>query len=221
MAHIIGSPSRYVQGSGELKNLAKNVAQLGSKLFILTSASGRGRVEGKIAEGLGESTAVYEVFNGECCMTEIDRVKAAFDASGCDLIVGIGGGKIHDTAKAAAYYAGVPVVIVPTIASTDAPCPALSVIYTEDGVFEKYLFLPANPNLVLMDTDIIAGIESGIDTVLVLSGVTTIESMNDFPYRPKYVLNGVGTNDGAKANLVCTSNGLFNLLHSNRLFCMI
>ena len=156
MAHIIGSPSRYVQGAGEIKNLAKNVAQLGSKLFILTSASGRGRVEGKIAEGLGESTAVYEVFNGECCMTEIDRVKAAFDASGCDLIVGIGGGKIHDTAKAAAYYAGVPVVIVPTIASTDAPCSALSVIYTEDGVFEKYLFLPANPNMVLVDTDIVA-----------------------------------------------------------------
>lgn len=156
MAHIIGSPSRYVQGAGEIKNLAKNVAQLGTKLFILTSASGRGRVEGKIAEGLGESTAVYEVFNGECCMTEIDRVKAAFDASGCDLIVGIGGGKIHDTAKAAAYYAGVPVVIVPTIASTDAPCSALSVIYTEDGVFEKYLFLPANPNMVLVDTDIVA-----------------------------------------------------------------
>ena len=42
-----------------------------------------------------------------------------------------------------------------------------------------------------MDTDIIAAIESGIDSVLVLSGVTTMESMNDFPYRPKYVLNGI------------------------------
>ena len=43
-----------------------------------------------------------------------------------------------------------------------------------------------------MDTDIIAGIESNIDTVLVLSGVTKKEDINDFPYRPKYVLNGVG-----------------------------
>ena len=42
-----------------------------------------------------------------------------------------------------------------------------------------------------MDTDIIAGIESNIDTVLVLSGVTTRETINDFPYRPKYVLNGI------------------------------
>ncbi len=49
-----------------------------------------------------------------------------------------------------------PVVIVPTIASTDAPCSALSVIYKDEGVFEEYLFLPASPNMVLVDTDIVS-----------------------------------------------------------------
>ena len=43
-----------------------------------------------------------------------------------------------------------------------------------------------------MDTDIVAGVESGIDTVLVLSGVTTEHEMRKFPYRPMYVLSGVG-----------------------------
>ena len=43
-----------------------------------------------------------------------------------------------------------------------------------------------------MDTDIIAGIESEIDTVLVLTGVTSRETLKSFPYRPKYILNGVG-----------------------------
>ena len=43
-----------------------------------------------------------------------------------------------------------------------------------------------------MDTDIIAGIESNVDTVLVLSGVTSREDIDKFPYRPKYVLDGVG-----------------------------
>lgn len=43
-----------------------------------------------------------------------------------------------------------------------------------------------------MDTDIIAGIESNVDTVLVLSGVTALEDIDNYPYRPKYVLNGVG-----------------------------
>jgi NagD protein len=43
-----------------------------------------------------------------------------------------------------------------------------------------------------MDTDIIAGIESELDTVLVLSGVTTLDAIDQFPYRPRYVLRDVG-----------------------------
>lgn len=43
-----------------------------------------------------------------------------------------------------------------------------------------------------MDTDIVAGIESEIDTVLVLSGVTTLDDLKTFPYRPKYIYENVG-----------------------------
>lgn len=43
-----------------------------------------------------------------------------------------------------------------------------------------------------MDTDIIAGIESNVDTILVLSGVTSIEDIDNFPYRPTYIVPGVG-----------------------------
>ncbi|MCI6606077.1 MAG: HAD-IIA family hydrolase [Clostridiales bacterium] len=43
-----------------------------------------------------------------------------------------------------------------------------------------------------MDTDMVAGIESGLDTVLVLSGVTDRNEIKKFPYRPRLVLNGVG-----------------------------
>jgi NagD protein len=43
-----------------------------------------------------------------------------------------------------------------------------------------------------MDTDIVAGIEAQMETVLVLSGVTTREAISLYPYRPSYVLDGVG-----------------------------
>jgi NagD protein len=43
-----------------------------------------------------------------------------------------------------------------------------------------------------MDTDIIAGIESGLDPILVLSGVTKLEDVENYPYRPRLILNGVG-----------------------------
>lgn len=43
-----------------------------------------------------------------------------------------------------------------------------------------------------MDTDIVAGIESGIDTVLVLTGVSSRETITRFPYRPGYIMDGIG-----------------------------
>ncbi|VTM73362.1 Glycerol dehydrogenase [Raoultella planticola] len=65
--------------------------------------------------------------------------------------------KTLDTAKALAHFMNLPVVIAPTIASTDAPCSALSVIYTDEGEFDSYLMLPRNPNMVIVDTQIVAG----------------------------------------------------------------
>ena len=152
MASIIASPSRYIQGKGEMENLCTYAENYGTNLFVLTSPSGRKRVEPSIAKGQKDAKITYEAFNGECCMTEINRVMDICEKAGSEVIVGIGGGKIHDTAKAVAYYMKKPVIIVPTIASTDAPCSALSVIYTD----EKSLFLPASPNMVLVDTDIVS-----------------------------------------------------------------
>lgn len=43
-----------------------------------------------------------------------------------------------------------------------------------------------------MDTDVISGLESGMSTVLVLTGVTSLETMKTYAYRPTVVLGGVG-----------------------------
>ena len=157
MAKILISPGKYVQGSGEMKKLGTYAKTYGKKALILITASGHKRlgsvVEDSFAEG-GVSVCI-DYFNGECSKNEINRLIEVMKAEGCDLVVGIGGGKILDTAKAVAHLCHTPVLICPTIASTDAPCSALSVIYTDEGVFEEYFFLPANPNLVLMDTDVI------------------------------------------------------------------
>ena len=68
MANIIASPSRYIQGRGELKRISLHTEKLGKRLFILTSAPGRERVKEKITAGIQgtDTTVVYEDFNGEC-----------------------------------------------------------------------------------------------------------------------------------------------------------
>lgn len=158
MSKIIISPSKYVQGPGELKKLESYTKNLGNKVLVIASANGIKRVKDKIDSSFKESNATveYEAFNGECSKVEIERIKRLAEEKNVEVIAGVGGGKTLDTAKAVSFYMNIPVVIAPTIASTDAPCSALSVLYTENGEFDQYLFLPKNPEAVIMDTEIIA-----------------------------------------------------------------
>jgi len=157
MSRIMIAPGKYIQGYGELKRLKDHIGAMGSTFLVLISRGGLGRLESTLKAGFrgNESALVFEIFNGECSKTEIERIRAVCRNKKCDAVIGVGGGKILDTAKAVAYYEKTPVIIVPTIASTDAPCSALSVIYTDEGVFSEYLVLPKNPDAVLMDTEVI------------------------------------------------------------------
>jgi glycerol dehydrogenase len=158
MLKTIIAPGKYIQGNGELKNLKEHTKNLGKSFYIIASSNGIKRNGPTIEESFIGSDAkiTFEEFNGECCKSEIDRLRQGLKTNNCDVVIGIGGGKIFDTAKAVAYYENVPVVILPTIASSDAPCSALSVIYTEEGIFSEYLVLPKSPDVVLIDTCVVA-----------------------------------------------------------------
>ncbi|WP_211828920.1 glycerol dehydrogenase [Kistimonas asteriae] len=158
MKRVIIAPAKYVQGEGVLSFLGEHVNVLGQRPVAIASPSVMKKVENTVVESLREypQGIRLEQFNRECCRSEIERLQTICEASGADVLIGIGGGKAIDTAKAIAYYCRIPVVVVPTIASTDAPTSAVSVLYTEEGVFSEYLFFPRNPDLVLVDTRIIA-----------------------------------------------------------------
>ena len=158
MDRIIISPSKYVQGNGALANIGNYVKALGAKPLILADAFVTKLVGDTVAtsfHGAGIQPE-FDCFNGECSRPEIDRLLARCKQTPFDVIIGIGGGKTLDTAKSVAFYQQVPVVIVPTIASTDAPTSALAVIYTPEGQFSEYLMIPTNPNMVIMDTGVVA-----------------------------------------------------------------
>ncbi|TBT04079.1 glycerol dehydrogenase [Vibrio parahaemolyticus] len=158
MDKIIISPSKYVQGENVLGSIAGYVKALGENPLAIADSFVTGLVGDTVKQSFEQNEMEHsmELFNGECSRQEIDRIIDIAATQKSDVIIGIGGGKTLDTAKAVAYYAKVPVVVVPTIASTDAPTSALAVIYTPEGEFSEYLLFPQNPNMVVMDTAIIA-----------------------------------------------------------------
>ncbi len=149
-------PARYVQGDGALDHLGEEVQRLGKTAFCLLDPFARQHLLQRITAAGSGMTLHSEAFGGECSDEEVARVVALAEEAGATVIVGVGGGKTLDTAKAVAHEMGLPVVIVPTIASTDAPCSALSVIYTPEGEVKRYLLLPRNPDVVLVDSGVIA-----------------------------------------------------------------
>lgn len=151
---VFAAPGRYIQGVGAIDDLPSWLERLDLKRPLLL-------VDPVAAEILGERItgiegAVTEPFGGETSPGEIDRITARVGELGADAVVGIGGGKTIDTAKAVAHPAGTRLVIVPTLASTDAPTSALSVVYTDEGAFLEYRFFERNPDVVLVDTAVIA-----------------------------------------------------------------
>jgi len=149
-------PGKYIQGVGAIGELPALIGSLGGRGLILASPSVHHKVLPKCGVDWGARGACIEVFRGECCEDELSRLTAAIAQSHADVLVGMGGGKAIDTAKIAADRAGLPVIVVPTIASTDAPTSGCAVIYSSDGVFDSVCYQRMNPAAVLVDLGIIA-----------------------------------------------------------------
>ncbi len=141
-----------IEGMGEhLSGLSENVLVMADE--IVWDIAGHKVVSELQKVGL---TVKEITFNGESSETEIKRIVDAGKSAKATVVIGVGGGKALDTSKAVADDLDAYTVIVPTAASADAPTSALSVLYSEDGVFEDYRFYNKNPDLVLVDTQVIA-----------------------------------------------------------------
>ncbi|MYV17360.1 glycerol dehydrogenase [Furfurilactobacillus milii] len=158
MMSVFGSPATYVQGKNVLFDSASYITRLGRKVLLLAGSTAYKIAGQKYVDYLKDNDVdvEYVPFNGESSVSEIDRVTEIGKEFGADLVIGLGGGKALDSAKAIADNLRVKVAILPTLASTDAPCSRLSVLYTDEGTFSAYRFYAQNPDLVLVDTKIIA-----------------------------------------------------------------
>ncbi|TDL34235.1 glycerol dehydrogenase [Jeotgalibacillus sp. S-D1] len=155
---IFISPSKYVQGRDSLKKIGTHLEGVGKKALVLADETVWEIAGHDVVRYLKESNIEVEeaVFNGEASKTEIMRIADIAKESGAKMVIGVGGGKTIDTIKAVSDEVSAYTVVVPTTASTDAPTSALSVVYSNEGIFESYRFYNKNPDLVLLDSKIIA-----------------------------------------------------------------
>lgn len=151
---IIG-PSKYVQGEGELAQLGYFVKAYGKSALLIAHKDDVARVKEQLDETAARFgvTFVSSDFKGECSRQEVARLKAVAKENACDCTVGLGGGKAIDAAKCVSE--GEKVIIVPTIAATDAATSHSAVLYFEDGSFDDYAYFKS-PDVVLVDTTVIA-----------------------------------------------------------------
>lgn len=155
---VLSSPGRYVQGKDAIHQLGKDLAQLGSSPLLVADDVVWGIVQEQVAASLAAAdlTVARRSFGTYATPEAVDELVETISEAGHDVIVGLGGGSAIDAAKAAGHLAGIRWASVPTAASSDAPTSSLSVIYSKEGKFLEYRFFPRNPDLVLIDTQIVA-----------------------------------------------------------------
>lgn len=158
MTYAMKAPARYVQGAGELNNLGRNLKKIGKKFLLIGTENNWKRFGERVQKSLGENEKelVFAPFQGEATKEEVFAKMDLCKAENCDAVMGMGGGKALDTAKAVAENLGLPCVIIPTVASNDAPCSGVAVLYNDQGVVVKAVMMRRNPDLVVVDTEIIA-----------------------------------------------------------------
>lgn len=196
LERIFISPAKYVQGKNAIKKIGNHLKGIGEQAVVIADKVVWDIAGHKVVNELKKNNISSEqvIFNGEASREEIKRIADIANNAGATIVIGVGGGKTLDTAKAVSDEVNGYTVIVPTAASTDAPTSGLSVVYSDKGAFENYRFYNKNPDLVLVDTKIIAEapprfLASGIADAM----ATWIEARSVIAFGGKTMAGGIPT----------------------------
>jgi glycerol dehydrogenase len=189
-----GGPRLYLQGPGALREIGPIAAGISRSAALVADAEMLA-LHGPVVEAALRSAGV--AIGGAALRGEVsDAAVAGLDAAlpaGAGCVIGLGGGRSIDAAKAVALRRGLPVVTVPTAASNDSPTSRIFVMYREDGALDRVERLPRNPDAVLVDTEILlrappallrAGIGDGLTKRFEAEGCAAVDGLTPFGTPP-------------------------------------
>ena len=164
MLKVLITPNRFVIGAGAIDNIGEYVKRIGNRVLLLGGKTAISLTKGRIVDSLEghelEVVAVDDTIK-MCTHSTINALVEIGKEAGANAVVGVGGGVSADTCKAVANKLDARIITVPTIGTSNADCSALSVVYTDDHEFEEYLLFPTNPDVVIVDSKIIAEASPG------------------------------------------------------------
>ncbi|MGA2066092.1 MAG: glycerol dehydrogenase [Thermoguttaceae bacterium] len=206
MKTVLIAPRKYVQGRGVLAEAGAYVRLLGKKPLVVWDACVKQLVGPTLLASLKAAglEAVEVLFEGQSSKAEVARIAQIVRQVGADVVIGVGGGKALDTGKAVAVASGTKTVTCPTIAATDSPTSGATVWYDAEGNCCGWDCWPFNPDIVLVDSQVIANgpvraFVAGMGDAL----ATWIEADASYKTRAATLAGGVATMAGLALARLC------------------
>ncbi len=139
----------------DIKSLLKNELKNYKKVLVVTGEKSFKSIEEKLSYALKNTESKIVNYGGECSYDNVEKILKSTKDESYDLILGVGGGKALDSAKIIGYKLGLPVITIPTIASTCAATSSLSVVYKNDGSFLEIAEFPSPAIKTFIDLETI------------------------------------------------------------------
>ena len=154
---VFGAPQRYLQGPGAIDAMGEYLARLGGSAALVADKTVMGLFGERIHNACAKAGVRCErvEFSGEIVPDEVERLSGLVRPMKLDFVIGCGGGKGIDAGKGVAHQLQRRVVTIPTAASTDAPTSKNYVLYDRSHRLLRVEHMPANPEVVVVDTQII------------------------------------------------------------------
>ncbi|WP_239615038.1 iron-containing alcohol dehydrogenase family protein [Cohnella mopanensis] len=152
---VRGAPQEFICRTGCWNELEQHLERRGIESVLVVHGGASWQAASPYFPEMARTKVHFDKYNGECTYDERDRLIQVIKVQGLQAIVAVGGGKLTDVAKAAAYSLNVPVIVLPTLASTCAAWTPLSIVYDESGAMVSFDVYPRSNSLVLLDPQVI------------------------------------------------------------------